>query len=53
VLAVWSAATSRNFMERLRKVGVRVRQSRVPEQDNQGDLHAIWLAERGPDGVIH
>jgi spermidine synthase len=47
VLAVWSAATSRNFMERLRKVGFRVRQSRVPEQDNQGDLHAIWLAERG------
>lgn len=47
VLAVWSAAPSRNFMERLRKVGFRVTQSRVPEQDNQGDLHAIWLAERG------
>lgn len=47
VLAVWSAATSRNFMERLRKVGFKVRQSRVPEQDNQGDLHAIWIAERG------
>jgi len=46
VLAVWSAASSRNFMERLRKVGFKVRQSRVPEQDNQGDLHAIWLAER-------
>lgn len=47
VLAVWSAAPSRNFMERLRKVGFRVTQSRVPEQDNKGDLHAIWLAERG------
>jgi spermidine synthase len=47
VLAVWSAATSRNFMERLRKVGFKVKQSRVPEQDNKGDLHAIWIAERG------
>lgn len=47
VLAVWSAATSRNFMERLRKIGFKVRQSRVPEQDNKGDLHAIWIAERG------
>lgn len=46
MLAVWSAAPSRNFMERLRKVGFKVSQARVPEQDNQGDLHAIWLAER-------
>ena len=48
VLAVWSAATSRNFMGRLCKVGFKVKQSRVPEQDNKGDLHAIWIAERGP-----
>lgn len=48
ILAVWSAGPSRNFMERLRKVGFKVKQSRVPEQDNAGDLHAIWLAERGP-----
>ena len=48
VLAVWSAATSRNFMGRLRKIGFKVKQSRVPEQDNKGDLHAIWIAERGP-----
>ncbi|MCK4509547.1 MAG: hypothetical protein KAU27_13435 [Desulfuromonadales bacterium] len=48
ILAVWSAAPSRNFMERLRKVGFKVKQSRVSEQDNKGDLHAIWLAERGP-----
>lgn len=47
ILAVWSAATSRNFMERLRKVGFKVKQTRVPEQDNKGDLHAIWIAERG------
>ena len=48
ILAVWSAGPSRNFRERLRKVGYTVQQSRVSEQDNQGDLHAIWLAERGP-----
>lgn len=47
ILAVWSAATSRNFMERLRKIGFKVKQTRVPEQDNKGDLHAIWIAERG------
>lgn len=46
ILAIWSAATSRNFMERLRKVGFKVKQSRVPEQNNEGDLHAIWIAER-------
>jgi hypothetical protein len=48
VLAVWSAGPSRNFRERLRKVGYTVQQNRVPEQDDKGDLHAIWLAERGP-----
>jgi len=48
ILAVWSAGPSRNFMERLRKVGFKVKQARVPEQDDKGDLHAIWLAERGP-----
>jgi spermidine synthase len=48
VLAIWSAGPSRNFRERLRKVGFTVQQSRVSEQDGQGDLHAIWLAERGP-----
>lgn len=46
VLAVWSAGTSRNFMERLKKVGYQVKQCRVPEQDNKGDMHAIWLAQR-------
>lgn len=46
VLAVWSSGPSRNFMERLRKIGFKVKQSRVSEQDNKGDLHAIWLAER-------
>ena len=48
ILAIWSAGPSRNFRERLRKVGYTVQQNRVPEQDDKGDLHAIWLAERGP-----
>lgn len=48
LLAVWSAGPSRDFTERLHKVGFTVKQSRVREQDNQGELHTIWLAERGP-----
>ena len=47
LLAVWSADSSRNFTERLRKVGFKVRQHRVHEHEDQGDLHTIWLAERG------
>jgi len=46
ILAIWSATTSRDFMERLKKLGYQVKQSRVPEQDNKGDLHAIWFAQR-------
>lgn len=48
ILAVWSAAPDRNFTERLRKIGFTVRQRRVHEHQNQGDLHTIWLAEREP-----
>ncbi len=48
ILAVWSASTDRDFMERLRKIGFIVRQVRVRSDGKQGDLHAIWLAERGP-----
>lgn len=48
MLAVWSAGPDRNFTERLRKVGFKVRQSRVREHENEGDLHMIWLAERDP-----
>lgn len=47
LLAVWSAASSRNFTERLRKVGFKVRQNKVYEDGDKGDLHTIWLAERG------
>ncbi|NOQ42427.1 MAG: hypothetical protein GQ563_08015 [Desulfuromusa sp.] len=48
ILAVWSAGPDRDFMERLRKVGFTVKQVRVRSDGKQGDLHAIWLAERGP-----
>ena len=47
-LAIWSAAPDRRFTERLRKVGFVVRQRRVREHEDKGDLHTIWLAERGP-----
>lgn len=48
LLAVWSAGPDRNFTERLRKVGFTVCQNRVREHADQGPLHTIWLAERGP-----
>ncbi len=48
ILAVWSAGPDREFMERLRKVGFSVQQVRVRADGKKGDLHAIWLAERGP-----
>jgi len=48
MLAVWSAGRDRKFTERLRKVGFKVSQHREWEHDNKGDLHMIWLAERGP-----
>ena len=48
VLAVWSAGPDRNFTQRLRKVGFKVKQARVREHDNKGELHTIWLAESGP-----
>jgi spermidine synthase len=48
ILAVWSASTDRDFMERLRKIGYVVKPVRVRSDGKKGDLHAIWLAERGP-----
>lgn len=48
ILAVWSASANRPFMETLRKVGFTVKQVRVRAAGKKGDLHAIWLAERGP-----
>jgi spermidine synthase len=46
-LAVWSAGPDRNFTERMHKVGFKVQQSRVYEHEKTGDLHTIWLGERG------
>lgn len=46
ILAIWSAGADRDFTERLRKTGFKVKQTRVREYENQGALHAIWLAER-------
>jgi spermidine synthase len=48
VLAVWSAGPDRDFTARLQKVGFKVKKALVHEHDNKGDLHTIWLAERGP-----
>jgi spermidine synthase len=46
LLAVWSAGPNRNFTERLRKVGFKVKQVKVRERDNKGGHHIIWLAEK-------
>lgn len=48
VLAVWSAGPDPEFNERLRKVGFDVKQTHVRAHGKKGDLHTIWLAERGP-----
>ena len=48
VLAVWSAGPDRDFTARLEKVGFEVKEAREWEHDKKGDLHTIWLAERGP-----
>jgi len=48
VLAVWSAGPDRLFHERLRKAGFQAQQVRVRAHGKKGDIHAIWLAERGP-----
>lgn len=46
ILAIWSAGPDREFMQRLQKIGFKVKQVRVREHQNKGDLHAIWFAER-------
>ena len=48
ILAIWSAGADRDFTERLRKTGFRAKQIRVREYENEGALHAIWLAVRTP-----
>ncbi len=46
VLAVWSAAPSQDFSQRLRKVGFEVEQVRVRARDKKGSRHIIWFARR-------
>jgi spermidine synthase len=47
VLAVWSAAPSRVFSQRLRRVGFAVDEVRVPARSSgKGRRHTIWLAVR-------
>lgn len=46
ILAVWSARADRTFQQRLKKIGFKVSQHRIREQDDSGALHMIWLAER-------
>jgi len=48
ILAIWSAGPDRDFTALLQKVGFKMRQRRVHEHGNEGALHTIWLAERGP-----
>ncbi|MBE0599227.1 MAG: hypothetical protein IH614_18445 [Desulfuromonadales bacterium] len=47
MLAVWSAGPDRDFTERLQKIGFTVKQARVRAHQNKGELHTIWLAQRG------
>lgn len=46
VLAVWSAAPSRDFLQRLRKVGFEVEEVRVRARGKKGSRHIIWFAKR-------
>lgn len=48
VLAFWSAAPDRAFVQRLRRVGFQVDEVSVPARGPRGGRrHTIWLAERG------
>lgn len=46
VLAVWSAGPAQDFLQRLRKVGFEVEESRVRAHGSRGARHVIWLARR-------
>lgn len=48
VLAVWSAGPSRDFVQRMRKVGYEVEELRVRAHGSKGARHVIWFARRGP-----
>lgn len=46
VLAVWSAGPDKNFVQRLRKVGFEVEETRVHAHGKKGARHIIWFARR-------
>lgn len=46
VLAVWSAGPDKNFVQRLRKVGFEVKETRVHAHGKKGARHIIWFAKR-------
>ena len=46
VLAVWSAGSAQDFMQRLRKVGFEVDEKRVRAHRTKGARHTIWFAKR-------
>jgi len=46
VLAVWSAGPSKEFSQRLRKVGFKVDEQRVHAHGKKGTKHVIWFARR-------
>ncbi len=48
ILAVWSADPDRDFTSRLQKIGFKVQQTPVRAHGKKGEMHTIWLAERGP-----
>lgn len=47
VLAVWSAGPDKDFLQRLRKVGFEVDETRVRAHGSKGARHFIWFARRG------
>ena len=47
VLAVWSAGSDQDFLQRLRKTGFEVDEVRVRARGSKGARHIIWFARRG------
>jgi len=48
ILGVWSATPDRAFDLRLRRIGFRVEELRVPARIGAQKCHTIWIAERRP-----
>jgi spermidine synthase len=46
ILAIWSAGPDRTFVQRLKKVGFQVEETRVHAHGSKGTRHIIWFARR-------